>query len=28
VATVAGHGKLEPPAVRPMLGIVADGLLV
>jgi AcrR family transcriptional regulator len=28
VAAVAGHGKLDPPAVRPMLGIVADGLLV
>ena len=27
VATVADHGKLDPPAVRPMLAIVADALL-
>jgi AcrR family transcriptional regulator len=27
VAAVADQGKLDPPAVRPLLGIVADGLL-
>ena len=27
VATVADHGKLDPPAVRPLLAIVADALL-
>jgi AcrR family transcriptional regulator len=27
VATVADHAKLDPPAVRPMLAIVADALL-
>ena len=27
VATVADHGKLAPPAVRPLLAIVADALL-
>ncbi len=27
VATVADQGKLDPPAVRPLLAIVADGLL-
>jgi AcrR family transcriptional regulator len=27
VAAVADHGKLDPPAVRPLLAIVADALL-
>lgn len=28
VAAVADQGKLDPPAVRPLLAIVADGLLM
>jgi AcrR family transcriptional regulator len=28
VAAVADHGKLDPPAVRPLLAIVADALLL